>query len=131
MEPRILVVDDDRYVRSALKRLFQCYDWEVTTAKCGREALNLIVAGEWFNVVVADYYMPNVNGIDFIKQVNLHAPETFCVMLTAYPYCDAIEYALKKYLRATILQKPWDDSLLHLIEKALLLQAENKANQIS
>jgi DNA-binding NtrC family response regulator len=116
---RILVVDNDSNVRSALQRYFVDNDWEVETADCGREALEKLTAVGLFQVVVADYFMPNINGIEFLKQVNLEFPETYCIMLTAYSFCDSINYAMRKYLRAELLQKPWDDRLLKAAEQSL------------
>ena len=116
------MVDNDSNVRSALKRYFSIQDWTVETACSGQEALEKMAAGEEFPVVVADYFMPHINGIDFLKQVNLEFPKTYCIMLTAYPYCDSINYAMRKYLKAELLQKPWDERLLKVAEEALLVQ---------
>jgi len=66
--------------------------------------------------------MPNLNGVDFLKQVNLEFPDTYCIMLTAYPFCDSINYAMRKYLKAELMQKPWDDRLLKVAEEALQAQ---------
>lgn len=125
MEPtsqQILVVDDDRLVRSALRRFFADAGWIVESACSGQEALDKMAERNSFNVIVADYFMPNINGIDFIKRVNLEYPDVFCIMLTAYPYSDAIKYAMKKYLKAELLEKPWDEGLLRLAEKAVETQ---------
>jgi|GEM_PF-1652196 len=119
---RILVVDNDSHVRAALKRLFSYNDWTVETACSGREALEMMDSGPHYNVVIADYFMPNINGIEFLKRVNLQFPETYCIMLTAYPYCDSINFAMRKYLKAELLEKPWDDRLLQVAEEALISQ---------
>ena len=121
---RILVVDDDRLVRSALKRAFLAEGWQVECASTGREALDLIAGDSSFNVVVADYFMPHINGLEFLSQVNRSYPHIYCVMLTAYPYCTAIKHRLNKTTHAVLLDKPWDERLLHTITDALEVQRQ-------
>jgi len=128
---RVLVVDDDQGVRVSLKRLFRCQNWEVVTANCGSEALGIISSTDRFHAIVADFFMPNMNGLDFLRQVNMRSPETYCIMLTAYPCSHAIVYAMGKYLKADLVEKPWTDNLIKMIESALQTQRSNDNGQVS
>ena len=128
---RILIVDDELIVRMSLQEIFREAGWSVATASCGQEALEILSRSKSFDVIVADYYMPQVNGIEFLKRVNVKYPGTYCVMLTAYPFCDSVKYALNKYLNADILAKPWDEELVYKIEAALEARKGALTQQIS
>ena len=121
-EARILVVDDDQSVRAALKRSFLNEGWQVSCAASGREALDILAQQQPFNVIVADYFMPNINGIEFLLKVDQKYPQIFCIMLTAYPYCDAIKRALSKTPNIILLEKPWDERLEQIIARVIAKQ---------
>lgn len=128
---QILVVDDDKHIRSALDRYFAIAGWTVKTACSGQDALEKMAGGSSFDVVVADYFMPNINGIEFFKQLNMKHPDVFCIMLTAYPYSDAIKFAMKKYLKVELLEKPWDEGLLRIAENAVEVQLQRRTSDHS
>ncbi len=121
-ETRILVVDDDQSVRAALKRSFLNEDWLVSCAASGSEALDILAQQQAFNVIVADYFMPNINGIEFLLKVDQKYPHIFCIMLTAYPYSDAIKRALSKNPNTILLEKPWDERLAQIIARVIAEQ---------
>ncbi len=130
-EKRILIVDDELIVRIALQEIFVESGWEAVCAACGQEALDILAGGESFDVIMADYYMPQINGIEFLKQVNLKYPGTYCIMLTAYPFCDSVKYALNKYLNADIMVKPWDEHLVEKLESVLAVRKTDYEKKIS
>lgn len=125
---RILIVDDEPVIRSALEDLFSDSGWEVVSTCCGQDALDLLATSAPFDAILADYYMPQINGIEFLKRVNLKYPGTYCVMLTAYPFCDSVKFALNKYLHADIMTKPWDEGLVEKLT-AVLSERERRLNQ--
>jgi CheY-like chemotaxis protein len=124
LDTHILVVDDDLYVRKALNRAFLNEDWQVTCASSGQEALDILILNPVFNVVVADYFMPQLNGLAFLERANRQYPHIYCIMLTSYPYCDAIKHLLNKTTNAVLLDKPWDERLFQYIRDARESQAQ-------
>ncbi|OVE78014.1 hypothetical protein BVX99_00920 [bacterium F16] len=78
---RILFVDDDPNLLSGLKRsLFR--DFDVVTALGAKEAVGQLKAGKPFAVIVSDMQMPGVDGIQFLRAVHDHWPDSVRVMLT-------------------------------------------------
>ena len=65
---RVMVVDDDPQVAQIMSRLLR-RDYEVTVASCGREALDQIEAGAWFDVVISDVMMPNMTGLELLDEL--------------------------------------------------------------
>ena len=81
MKDKILLVDDDAMVLAGLKRQLRG-QFRIETALSGDEALKIIDENGPFAVVVSDYYMPSMNGIDFLCKVKKVDPDTVRMMLT-------------------------------------------------
>jgi CheY-like chemotaxis protein len=62
---RVLVIDDDRFVRSALRLLLERMGHQVLEAEDGSEGLN-ICTSESIDLVITDIYMPILNGLETI-----------------------------------------------------------------
>lgn len=86
MAERILIIDDDHHLLSALRR--QLSDsFDITTAQGGREALSAIRQAETaqqqpFAVAVCDMRMPEMDGIETLRQIKDISPDTVRIMLT-------------------------------------------------
>lgn len=81
MNRRILLVDDEQDVLDSFKRQLR-KKFYIETALNGFEGLKLITSSEPFAVIVSDYQMPSMNGIQFLKSVKQKAPDSVRVMLT-------------------------------------------------
>ncbi|TAL69918.1 MAG: response regulator [Bacteroidetes bacterium] len=83
MNNRILLVDDDYDILSAYKRNLR-RDFEISTASSGIEGIERIRESEPYAVIVSDYNMPKMNGIEFLSLVRKTSPDSVRVMLTGY-----------------------------------------------
>jgi PAS domain S-box-containing protein len=72
--PRLLVVDDETALAMALKKILEA-DHDVTAVTAGRAALDLLLEGERFDVVLCDVLMPGVSGIDLYRELESKRPE--------------------------------------------------------
>jgi len=77
---KILIVDDDVFTLDALRRNLM-READVVTALSGSDALNLAKGGD-FAVVLTDLMMPGMNGYELVAELNIHSPQTICVVLT-------------------------------------------------
>ena len=66
---KVLVVDDNENNRVILHQLLLLKNIKTTEAKNGFEALQLLAAGEHFDVVIMDYHMPYMDGLETIKKI--------------------------------------------------------------
>ena len=80
MSAEILCVDDDPNVLQAYRRGLR-KSFQIDTASGGLEGLEL-VSQNTYAVVVSDFNMPGMNGIEFLKKVKMAAPDTVRMMLT-------------------------------------------------
>jgi two-component system, OmpR family, response regulator MprA len=81
--PRVLVVDDEPAVRTALERALRLDAYEVELAADGREALERLAAGAPPDAVVLDVAMPHVDGLEVCRRLRDAGDRTPVLMLTA------------------------------------------------
>ena len=79
---RILLVEDERWVRECIKRLLWLDGHIVTEAADGLEASTAFGQGE-FDVVITDYDMPNMAGNELVARIRSRAPLQPILMITA------------------------------------------------
>ncbi|WP_433288322.1 FAD-dependent oxidoreductase [Pseudonocardia sp. CA-142604] len=114
-KPVLMTVDDDPGVsRSVARDLRRRYgqDYRVVRAESGSEALEalreLTLRGEPVAAILADYRMPEMNGIEFLEQAMDVAPHARRALLTAYADTDAAIQAINLVDVDHYLLKPWD-----------------------
>ena len=79
---RILVVDDEPAVQSALSRAFSLEEYDVSQAMDGREALERLSEAP-YEVVILDISMPHVDGLEVCRRLREGGDRTPVLMLTA------------------------------------------------
>src|SRR6478609_11639479 len=110
-----MTVDDDPGVsRSVARDLRRRYgqDYRIVRAESGRDALDalreLTLRGEPVAAILADYRMPEMNGVDFLEAAMDIAPHARRALLTAYADTDAAIRAINVVDVDHYLLKPWD-----------------------
>lgn len=83
MDERILFVDDEPDVLSTFQRNLR-KQFQIMTATSGREGLTLIDQQGPFAVIVSDLRMPGMDGIQFLAQARMRAPDSVLMMFTGY-----------------------------------------------
>ena len=111
---KILCVDDERNVLKALERIFLDDDYEIVLAGSGAEGLDILQKAEHFQVVISDYRMPVMNGVEFLKVVYERCPETVRIVLSGYADAGAIVAAINEGHIYKFIPKPWNDDELRV-----------------
>lgn len=110
---RILIVDDDEGLIHFLRRFFAKEGYDVRDCGNGQAALELI-AEEPFDLILLDYKMPGLNGLDTLREVRRSQVKTPVIIMTAYGTTDTAIEAMK--LGAyDYLPKPFDRQELQRI----------------
>lgn len=91
---RILIVDDEKYIRDMLKAFFEYQGFEVFEAADGMEASEK-VREEAFDLVLTDLRMPGLDGLKVLKLVKSVSAETAVLILTGYPSPQSESAAMK------------------------------------
>lgn len=117
VEKRVLVVDDEPQVREALKLILSRV-YQVEVAAGGAEALKLCSSAS-FDLVLVDLMMPDIDGLEVLKQLKSKLPSLPVIMLTA---SSAVKSAVEAMRLGAVdyLNKPYDvEELLERIESTL------------
>ncbi len=112
-EAAVLVVDDDEHVRRSLRRVLRRASSTFFEAPEAATALE-ILAREPVHVVVSDYRMPGMDGVEFLRVVKERYPAVQRVLLTGQADTAAIEEAVNRSEIFRFIWKPWDESHLLL-----------------
>jgi two-component system chemotaxis response regulator CheY len=119
---RALIVDDSRFVRDFLRGLLEERGIECEEAFDGRVALDHLHSGVTFDLALVDWNMPNMNGLDMLKQMRAEGYTGVKVMMvTTEAENDFIVRALDAGADE-YLMKPFDDAALS--EKLMMLGIE-------
>ncbi len=107
----VLLVDDEPHILSSLNRTLSDY-FSISKAKSGEEALAKIEERGPFAVIISDYRMPRMNGIEFFTRVKERAPESVRIILTGYASVDMAIEAINKAGIFYFLSKPFQSKEL-------------------
>ncbi len=80
--PRCLVVDDDALVRRSIARAIEGHGLATAEASSGAEALAVLAAAGEIPLVISDIYMPEMDGVTFLREALRLYPDTAFIMLT-------------------------------------------------
>lgn len=111
-KPAILVVDDDDGHRLMLEALLARWNYRVTSAVNGREAVSRVREGP-FDAVLMDIRMPDMDGISALRSIRDYNPAVPVVLMTAYSAVETAVEALKSGAYDYLI-KPLDFDVLKL-----------------
>ena len=129
---RILIVDDDAEFRANLIEILRCDGYETDSASSAKEAFEKKQAQE-FDVVLLDFMMPKMNGIDAIQELRNRHPKMKIIMITAFASVENVVTAIKRGA-SDYISKPFKipDLLMtvrRVIEEAKFESRVNKLDQ--
>ncbi len=88
---KILVVDDEKGLRIGVQRLLEMEGYEVDVAENGKEGIELGTKND-YDIAIIDLKMPDIEGIEVLKNIKQKFPNTVCFIATAFAsYDTAIE----------------------------------------
>ncbi len=123
---RILIVDDEVQVCSSLRRLFRREDFEVEIASSGPEALLKLDAFRP-DVVLSDFRMPQMNGVELLAEVRRRLPRALRIILSGYSDLSFVMASVKEGEVSRFISKPWDSETLVPTIRTVLEQREAQA----
>lgn len=126
--PKVLIIDDEKGLRVGTKRLLEAEGYFAETAENGTQGI-LAAKRQEFDIIIIDLKMPDMDGIDVLKEIRKTSPNTICFIATAYAsYETAIEAT--KLGAYSYIPKPFTpEELLQQIRRGyetrlLMLEAE-------
>lgn len=115
---KILIVDDDQQLRLNLSGVLNEAGYQTESASSGKEALKLLDARE-FDVVLLDYMMPKMSGMDALVTIRRLRPKAKVIMMTAFATVENAVDAIKKGASDYVVKPFKITALLTTIERVL------------
>jgi CheY-like chemotaxis protein len=111
----VLVVDDDPLVLASMAGMLEDLGHATAEAESGQEALKLLRGGRQFDLVVTDYAMPGMSGLQLVEELHRHWPQLPVVLATGYAELQGAAVG-----KLTRLSKPFkQEALAEAIEECL------------
>ncbi len=127
--PAILIIDDEELGLDSLKRNLKD-DFDVHTALTIDEAIT-VLEREWVRIVLCDQRMPEITGVEFLKQVRDQWPDVIRMIISGYTDSEDIICAINEAGIYQYVTKPWQpDNLILMLKNAnqlFDLQRQNEA----
>ncbi len=124
----ILIIDDEKGLRFGTQRLLEDEGYTVESAENGEEGIRLGTSKE-FDVALIDLKMPDIDGMDVLKEIISAHPNTICFMATAYASYDTAIQATRLGAFGYIPKPFTPEELIYQVEQGikqreLILEAE-------
>lgn len=115
--PSILYLDDEQQLLDIFYEMFSD-KYEVLTANALTEA-RLILAGRRIDIIISDQVMPEIEGVEFLREVAASYPDSFRIMLTGQAGIGTMLAEISSGIIQFFVVKPWrEDHLRQVLERA-------------
>jgi response regulator RpfG family c-di-GMP phosphodiesterase len=107
---KLLIVDDDSGILSALRRSLRREGWKILLADSPGKALRILEQGP-VDLVLSDQKMPGMTGTDLLAEVARRSPNTTRILITGWAEAVSKREVAEIGIKA-LIPKPWDDAEL-------------------
>jgi putative nucleotidyltransferase with HDIG domain len=125
--PRVLVVDDEKFIRDIIADFLGMEGYIVRTAEDGTSAISELERAR-YDMVISDLKMPRMGGLDLLKEVAKAHPDTLTVIMTGFGTVETAIDAMKRGAYDYILKPFKVEEVVHIVQRGLeksRLTAEN------
>jgi response regulator RpfG family c-di-GMP phosphodiesterase len=125
--PRVLIVDDEKFIRDILADFLGMEGYVVRTAEDGQAALSELTHAH-YDLVISDLKMPRMGGIELLEQIGSAAPNALTVIMTGFGTVETAIDAMKRGAYDYILKPFKVEEVIHVVQRGLekqRLAAEN------
>jgi putative nucleotidyltransferase with HDIG domain len=125
--PRVLVVDDEKFIRDILADFLGMEGYMVRTAEDGSAAMQELSRAS-YDLVISDLKMPKMGGLDLLRHVSHVHPDTITVIMTGFGTVETAIDAMKRGAYDYILKPFKVEEIIHIVQRGLekrRLSAEN------
>lgn len=116
---RIMLVDDELKVLSALKRSLNNKNYQIEAFEYPKDAIDYAKT-QTIDLIITDYRMPEINGVSLLMALKELQPNMIMIMLSGYVDMPAVLTAINEVGIYKYLTKPWkDEELKQIIAEVL------------
>ena len=123
---RILLIDDDEWIRDSLCLFFENEGWHLIAVETAEEAIELLKK-ETYEIIITDYRLPGMEGLTFLWQIQEIQPHAMKILITAY-WSEEVVSEANRLGVCDLIKKPFTTKV---IEDTLsrLVKADELGNQ--
>jgi NADH:ubiquinone oxidoreductase subunit E/DNA-binding response OmpR family regulator len=118
MARKMLVIDDDQMVLSSCLRIFEAEGFYVVTTTSPEEGLGLVL-DTYFDVILCDWMMPGLDGMDVITRLDETSPGSAVVMISGYPSIERATEAMKRGAMDYVAKPFTPDEIIKAVNEAI------------
>ena len=119
-EMRILLIDDDEWIRDSLSLFFESEGCHITALETAEEGVEELKR-QAYNIIIVDYRLPSMNGLQFLDRIQANYPDTIRILITAYVSNEVISQAydmgIQDFIEKPFTTKTIEISLTNIIKK--------------
>ncbi len=113
-----LLIDDDEGIRDSLSLFFESEGCYLTALEDAEKAL-IAIGNHNYDIIIADYKLPGMNGLDFLKQIQGTHPNAIKILITAYGSKEVVAEASKVGIQ-DFIEKPISSDIIEGSLSALI-----------
>jgi len=126
-ETNVLIVDDEKTVCNSCRKILTQVGYKVDVASSGEEAIDKI-KGNGFDVVITDWKMPKMDGLEVTRRVKQEKPEMTVIVITGYPSVEntveAIRSGASDFVTKPFTPEELSDAMLRALSKGHAVPAD-------
>jgi DNA-binding NtrC family response regulator len=123
----VLVVDDEKTVCNSCRKILTQEGYNVDVASSGEEALSKVKANG-FDVVITDWKMPEIDGLELARRIKRENPNIAVIMITGYPSLEtsieAIRSGVSDYVPKPFTPEELSDVMVRALMKGHAVPAD-------
>jgi CBS domain-containing protein len=104
----VLITDDDEAVVHSLMRTLHSADYNLASVKSGEDGLSYM-QNHTVDLIIADYKLGGMNGVDFLEAVFKEHPEVVAILITGQADVKIVADAVNRFSLYKFFVKPWDN----------------------
>ena len=128
-EMKILLIDDDEWIRDSLRIFFEAEDCHVLALETAEEGIAAI-KDQTFDLIIVDYKLPGLDGLEFLKRIHNTQPDAIKILITAYRNENVVSEAKKLKVQGFI-EKPFtSDTIMASLAYTIKMRDRNHQREL-
>ena len=124
-EMKILLIDDDEWIRDSLCILFEYEGCHLLALETAEEAMEALKRQD-YDIIIVDYKLPGMDGLEFLRRIQESHPNVMKMLITAYGSEEVVSEA-KRLGAQDFVQKPFTSEV---VEESLSRFIANREKMI-
>lgn len=118
---KILLVDDDEWIRDSLTLYFDTEGCQMIAVETAEEGMELLKQQD-YDIILLDYKLPGIDGLTFSRKIQEIRPDAIKILITAYKnkkiVSEAVNVGIQDLIDKPFTIKTIEDSILQLIQRS-------------